>query len=61
MCLTRGRGGRGLAWVRRRQCWTLHPYQRQSLPSRWELYAHGLLDLRGYGELLLREQGLLMR
>ena len=36
----------------------LHPYQRQSLPPRWALYAHGLLDLRGYGELLLREQGL---
>ena len=36
----------------------LHPYQRDSLLPRWELYEHSLLDLKGYGELLLREQGL---
>ena len=36
----------------------LHPYQRQAVPPRWDLYRHGLLDLRGYGELLLREQGI---
>ena len=36
----------------------LHPYKRDSLPPRWALYAHGLLDLKGYGALLLREQGL---
>ncbi len=36
----------------------LHPYQRDSLPPRYALYEHGLLDLQGYGELLLREQGL---
>jgi len=36
----------------------LHPYQRDSLPPRWALYEHGLLDLQGYGELLLRTQGL---
>lgn len=35
-----------------------HPYQRNNLLPRRELYEHGLLDLRGYGELLLREQGL---
>ena len=36
----------------------LHPYQQDSLLPHWELYEHGLLDLRSYGELLLREQGL---
>ena len=35
----------------------LHPYQRENLPPRWALYKHGLLDLQGYGELLLRGAG----
>ncbi len=36
----------------------LHPYRGGGLPPRWALYRHGLLDLRAYGELLLRQQGL---
>ena len=35
-----------------------HPYHSQTKPPRWMLYRHGLVDLRGYGELLLRERGI---